>query len=467
MAPGAETTAEQFDVLVLGSGEGGKYLSWTLGAEGKRVALVERRYVGGSCPNIACLPSKNVVHSAKVAWYARRLQDFGINAPAPGIDMIVVRDRKRAMVSDLVELHNRRFAASHVEFVHGHGVFVGPRTLSVDLQAGGTRLLAADTVILSTGSRAVVPDIPGLHAAQPMTHVDALELDTVPEHILVLGAGYVGLEFAQAMARFGSKVTVIDRSERLLPREDEDVASALGEMLGAEGIRLLLGRTILSVEGRSGEAVVVRLSGPAGEEAIKATHILAAAGRAPNTDGIGLDKTGVALTESGHVKVSASLRTSADGIYAVGDCAGSPHFTHIAYDDYRIVHQALKGGQAVSTDRQVPYILFTDPELGHVGLHEQDAKRQGLTYRLAKLPMAAVLRTRTIGETEGFLKALIADDDRILGFTALGAGAGELLAPVQLAMSAGLPCTAIRDLIITHPSLTEGLVYLFSSVTKK
>jgi pyruvate/2-oxoglutarate dehydrogenase complex dihydrolipoamide dehydrogenase (E3) component len=467
MAPGPETTAEQFDVLVLGSGEGGKYLSWTLGTEGKRVALVERRYVGGSCPNIACLPSKNVIHSAKVAWYARRLQDFGLKAPAPGIDMTVVRDRKRAMVSGLVDLHNQRFAASHVEFVHGQGVFVGPRTLFVDLQGGGTRLLTAETVILSTGSRAVIPDIPGLHAANPMTHVDALELDTVPEHMVVLGAGYVGLEFAQAMARFGSKVTVIDRSERLLPREDDDVASALGEMLTAEGIRLLLGRTVESVEGRSGEAVVVRLSGAAGQEAIKATHILAAAGRAPNTDGIGLEKTGVALSESGHVKVSASLQTSADGIYAVGDCAGSPHFTHIAYDDYRIVHHTLNGGARAGTGRQVPYILFTDPELGHVGLHEQDAKRQGLNYRLAKLPMAAVLRTRTLGETEGFLKALIADDDRILGFTALGAGAGELLAPVQLAMSAGLPYTAIRDLILTHPSLTEGLVYLFSSVTKK
>jgi pyruvate/2-oxoglutarate dehydrogenase complex dihydrolipoamide dehydrogenase (E3) component len=467
MNSNAGTAVEKFDVLILGSGEAGKYLSWTLGAEGKRVALLERQYVGGSCPNIACLPSKNIVHSAKVAWYAGRLKEYGLNTSAPGVDMTVVRDRKRAMVRDLVEVHEKRFAASHVEFVRGQGVFTGPRTVSVDLQHGGTRLLAADTVILSTGSRAIIPDIPGLRAAQPMTHVEELELATVPEHLLVLGAGYVGLEFAQAMARFGSRVTMIDRGERLLPREDEDVAAALGELLVAEGIQFVFGSTIDSVSGRSGDGVEVRVSGGAGQNVLKATHILAAAGRAPNTDGIGLEEAGVELSTTGHIKVDASLRTTADGVFAVGDCADSPHFTHIAYDDYRIVHRTLKGESRTSTGRQVPYTLYTDPELAHVGLHEHDAQRRGVAYRLAKLPMAAVLRTRTIGETEGFLKALIADDDRILGFTALGVGVGELLAPVQLAMSAGLPYTALRDLVVTHPTLTEGLVYLFSSVRGK
>jgi pyruvate/2-oxoglutarate dehydrogenase complex dihydrolipoamide dehydrogenase (E3) component len=467
MASSTAAAVEQFDVLILGSGEAGKYLSWALGAEGKRVALVERRYIGGSCPNIACLPSKNMLHSAKVVSYAQRLKDFGINPPAPGIDMTVVRDRKRAMVSGLVELHNTRFAASHVEFVCGHGAFIGPRMMSVDLQQGGTRLLAADVVIVSTGSRASIPGIPGLRAALPMTHVEALELDTLPEHLLVLGGGYVGLEFAQAMARFGSKVTVLDPGERLLPREDEDVAAALGKLLAAEGIRFLLGSTVQSVGGRSGEAVVAKVSSAAGQEVIEATHILAATGRTANTDGIGLEKAGVEVSTTGQIKVNASLQTTAAGVYAVGDCAGSPHFTHIAYDDYRIVHHTLRGDKRESTGRQVPYTLFTDPELAHVGLHENDAKRQGLGYRLAKLSMEAVLRTRTLGETEGFLKALIADDDRILGFTALGVGAGELLAPVQLAMSAALPYTVLRDLIVTHPTLTEGLVYLFSSVPGK
>src|ERR1700729_3110947 len=244
----AATPVEKFDALVLGSGEAGKYLSWSLGAEGKRVALVERRYVGGSCPNIACLPSKNVVHSAKVAWYARRLKDFGLNAPAPGIDMTVVRDRKRAMVNGLVEIHNKRFAANHVEFILGHGVFTGSRTVSVELEQGGVRSLAADTVIVSTGSRAIIPEIAGLGEAQPMTHVEELELDTLPGHLLILGGGYVGLEFAQAMARFGSSVTVVDRNERLLPREDEDVAAELGKLLALEGIRFVLGATVEHVE---------------------------------------------------------------------------------------------------------------------------------------------------------------------------------------------------------------------------
>jgi pyruvate/2-oxoglutarate dehydrogenase complex dihydrolipoamide dehydrogenase (E3) component len=461
-----EPPLEKFDVLVLGSGEAGKYLSWSLGAEGKRVALVERRYIGGSCPNIACLPSKNVVHSAKVAWYARRLREFGLNSPPPGIDMTVVRDRKRAMVHGLVDVHNKRFAANHVEFICGRGVFTGSRKLSVELEQGGFRSLAADTVIVSTGSRAIIPEVKGLREAQPMTHVEELELDTLPGHLLILGGGYVGLEFAQAMARFGSSVTVIDRGDRLLPREDEDVAAELEKLLAAEGVRFVFGATVKSVEGRSGDAVVVKINTAAGEETIRATHILAAAGRAPNTDGIGLEKAGIELTADGHIKVNEVLQTTAEDVYAVGDCAGSPHFTHIAFDDYRIVQRTLRGEKRTTTGRQVPYVLFTDPELAHIGLREIDARRQGLAYRLTKLPMAAVLRAQTLGETQGFLKALIDRNDRILGFTALGSSAGELLAPVQLAMSAGLPYTSLRDLIIAHPTMTEGLAYLFSSVPK-
>lgn len=455
---------EKFDVLVLGSGEAGKYLSWTLGAEGKRVALVEKQYIGGSCPNIACLPSKNVIHSAKVAWYARRLDAFGMSLPVPGVDFSVVRKRKRAMVNALVEKHKERFAASQVAFICGEGRFVGPRLLSVQLQAGGERLLTADTVVVSTGSHAVIPDIPGLRAAQPMTHVEALELAALPDHLVILGGGYVGLEFAQAMARFGSRVTVVDRNERLLPKEDEDVSEALHGMLAAEGITFHLGTKVRSVTGRSGDSVELKVTGAAGNEVLRASHLLSAVGRAPNTHGIGLEKAGIALSDTGHVKVDASLRTTAEGIYAVGDCAGSPHFTHIAYDDFRIVYRTLQGEHRFTTHRQVPYTLFTDPELAHVGLHEHDAKRLDLPYRLAKLPMSAVLRTRTFGETGGFLKALIGEEDNILGFTALGVGAGELLAPVQIAMTSGLPYTALRDLIVTHPTLTEGLVYLFASV---
>ena len=299
-----------------------------------------------------------------------------------------------------------------------------------------------------------------------MTHVEQLELDIVPERLVILGAGYVGLEFAQAMARLGSRVTVIGRSSRLLPEEDEDVSVLLQELLTADGVNFVLGAKVASVEGRSGSSLRVTLESEGTTLRIDGTHLLVATGRTPNTDGIGLDRTGVALTDAGYIKVDASLRTTAEGIYAVGDCAGSPLYTHIAFDDYRVVLSSLRGGQRVTTKRQVPYTLFTDPELTHVGMHEFEARRQGVPYRLAKLPMAAVLRTRTMGETSGFLKALIGDDDRILGFTAIGVSAGELLAPVQLAMAAGLPYTSLRDLILTHPTLTEGLVYLFSSVLK-
>src|SRR6202012_3653424 len=269
----AGSTVENFDALVLGSGEAGKYLSWSLGAEGKRVALVEQRYVGGSCPNIACLPSKNVVHSAKVAWYSRRLKEFGLNEPAPGIDMTVVRDRKRAMVNTLIGIHEKRFASNHVEFIRGQGAFTGPRSLSVELEHGGTRSLAAETVIVSTGSRATIPELAGLREAQPMTHVEELELDTLPEHLVILGGGYVGLEFAQAMARFGSAVTVIDRNERLWPREDEDVAAELTGLLAAEGVRFMFGAGVESVEGRSGEAVLVKVKTATGGQTVKASHI--------------------------------------------------------------------------------------------------------------------------------------------------------------------------------------------------
>jgi pyruvate/2-oxoglutarate dehydrogenase complex dihydrolipoamide dehydrogenase (E3) component len=305
-----EGTSEHFDVLVLGSGEAGKYLSWALGGEGKRVALIERRYVGGSCPNIACLPSKNVIHSAKIAHYARRLGDFGMLAQLAPVDMSVVRSRKRRMVAELVKVHEDRFAASHVEFVCGQGVFTGSRTISVQTQEGDERLLTAETIIVSTGSRTSVPEIPGLVDAAPMTHVEQLELDKVPEHLVILGAGYIGLEFAQAMARFGSRVTVIGRSSRLLPQEDEDVSVMLKELLTAEGVHFVLGAKVRSVEGKSGHSIRATLGPEQATLTIDATHLLVATGRRPNTDGIGLEKTGVELTATEHIKVDASTPMS-------------------------------------------------------------------------------------------------------------------------------------------------------------
>jgi pyruvate/2-oxoglutarate dehydrogenase complex dihydrolipoamide dehydrogenase (E3) component len=456
---------ERYDVLVLGSGEAGKYIAWGQATAGKRAAVVERRYIGGSCPNIACLPSKNFVHSAKVAHYAAQAAAFGLPVARGAVDMTVVRGRKRAMVDGLIEMHEGRFRDSGAELALGTGRFVGPKTIEVATNDGGTRTLTGETVVISTGSRARVEPLPGMMEAEPLTHIEMLEIGEVPEHLIVLGGGYIGLEFAQAMRRLGSPVTVVERGDRLLRREDEDVSATLTAVLEREGVRILTGAAAERVSGRSGDHVTVYGTHAGEVLELSGTHLLVAAGRTPNTDGIGLESAGVELTADGHVRVDEHLRTTAAGVFAVGDCAGSPHFTHIAYDDYRIVRETLAGRSRSTKGRQVPFCLFTDPEFARIGLSEAEAKRDGIDYRLGKLPMKAVLRTRTMAETDGFLKALVSKtDDSILGCTVVGVGAGEMIAPVQLAMSAGLPYTSLRDMIVTHPTLSEGLVYLFANI---
>src|SRR5437667_184027 len=358
---------EEFDLVILGGGTGSTIAAWTFAGEGKRVAVVDRKYIGGSCPNIACLPSKNIIHSAKVVDYFRRSKEFGIAHGGFTIEMSGVRDRKRKMVVGLNEMYMENYGKTGAEFLLGTGRFVAPRTVEATLLDGSTRQLRGANVIVSTGTRASLEPIPGLAKAQPLTHIEALELGQVPEHLLVIGGGYVGIELSQAMRRFGSKV-----NER--------------------------------------------------------------------------------------------LQTTAPGVWAIGEVAGSPQFTHITIDDFRVVHANLTGGNRVTTGRQVPYCLFTDPELARIGLSETEAEAQGIAYRLFKVPMETNLRAHTLSETRGFVKALVeADSDRILGFTAFGVGAGETLAAVQIAMIAGLPYTVLRDAVLTHPTLVEGLISLFSS----
>lgn len=456
---------EDFDFVGLGSGEGTKYVAWTLARQGKRTAIIERKWIGGSCPNIACLPSKNIVHSAKVASYARRSAEFGIRQQPVEIDMAAVRARKRTMVDGLVKMHLDNFKSSGAELVLGSGRFIAPRTIEVSLPDGGTRILRGRDVAIGTGTRAHLPSIPGLDEANPLTHIEALELDHVPGHLLVLGGGFIGLEFAQAMRRFGSRVTIIERNRTIAHQEDDDVTAALEQLFHDEGIDIVTDANVLSVEGASGSSVHIRIEQNESEKVIEGTHILVATGRTPNTEGIGLDIAGVELTPSGYVKVDDRLETTSPHTWAIGDCAGSPQFTHIGFDDFRIVRDNILGGNRVTTGRYVPSCTFTDPELAHIGLSEKQAKERGIAYRLAKIPMAAVLRTRTLSETRGFLKALVeAEGDRILGFTGFGVDAGEIMAAVQVAMIAGLPYTALRDAVLTHPTLCEGLVALFSNV---
>ena len=456
------SSPEDYDLVVLGSGEAGKYVAWTLAAQGKRAAVIERKYVGGSCPNIACLPSKNVIHSAKVAALLRRGKEFGIATDGRPVDMAAVRDRKRKMVDGLVEMHFHKYKTSGAELVMGIGRFVAPKTIEVALHGGGTRVLRGDVVVISTGSRARIDDTPGMAEARPLTHIEALELDVVPDHLIVLGGGYIGLEMAQMMRRLGSHVTVVERNGSLIHREDNDVTRAIADLFRDEGISIQTGVAIQRVDGTSGKQV--RLHATRG--VIEGTHLLVAGGRTPNTAGIGLEKAGVETDTRGHVKVNERLQTTAAGVWAVGDCAGSPYFTHIAFDDFRIVCDNLAGGNRVTTGRQVPFCLFTDPELARIGLSEKEAAERGIAYRLAKIPMEAVLRARTLSETRGFMKALIGPDNRILGFTAFGVEAGEVMPVVQVAMAAGLPYTALRDMILTHPTIAEGLIALFSAAPK-
>jgi len=456
---------EQFENVILGSGQGGKLLAWHLAEAGRRTAVVERQWIGGSCPNVNCMPSKNEIWSAKVAHLVRHGAQFGAMTGPVLIDMAVVRQRKRDMVEAQIAQHVQRYRTSGAELIMGSGRFVAPKTLEVRLNDGGTRVLAAGQMFINVGTRALVPNIPGLEAAGPLTNIEALELDYLPPHLIVLGGGYVGLELAQAYHRFGSHVTVIEQGAQLMAREDPDVSAEIQRILGDEGIVFVVAAEVLRVEGRSGDDVRFMVRTPSGEQAIEGSDILVAAGRTPNTAGIGLEQAGVELDTRGYIRVNERLETSAPEVWAIGECAGSPQFTHVSIDDFRIIRDNLAGGTRSTRDRLVPYCMFTDPPLAHVGLSEGDARRLGLPARVARLPMSAVLRAQTIDETRGLMKVLVgASDDRILGFTMVGPEAGEVLAVVQTAMLADLPYSALRDAILAHPTMAEGLDPLLSNV---
>jgi pyruvate/2-oxoglutarate dehydrogenase complex dihydrolipoamide dehydrogenase (E3) component len=460
----AVSAAERVENVILGGGAAGKLISWDLARAGQRTLVIERGLIGGSCPNIACLPSKNVIHSAKVAHLLRHAAEFGLRSGPATTDMVGVRQRKRAMVDDLVAIHRTRFAANGLEFVLGEGRFVAPMTIEVRLAGGRTRRVEGDRIFMDLGTHATVPDIPGLAAAGPLTHIEALELDRLPAHLIVLGGGYVGVELAQAFRRFGSEVTVVQHGPQLLAREDPDIAEALRTIFVEEGIHVALQGEPIVVEGRSGEQVRLRVATHDGERVIRGSDLLVAAGRTPNTYGIGLEIAGVELDPAGYVKVNERLETTASGVWAMGECAGSPQFTHVAEHDFRIVRDNLAGQDRTTRDRLIPYCVFTDPELARVGLNETEAKRQGIEARVARLPMAAVFRAQTIGETRGFMKALIdPHSERILGFAMVGPEAGEVVAVVQMAMLAGLRYPELRDALLTHPTMAEGLSGLFAN----
>lgn len=458
------TEPERYDAVVIGSGEGGKYLAWHLATAGQRTAVIERRWIGGSCPNINCLPSKNEIWSAGIAHTVSRAGAFGVTSGPVAVDMAKVLQRKRDMVDGLVALHVERYQSSGAELVMGSARLVAPKTVEVALNDGGTRVMAAGRLFLNVGTHASIPPVPGLRDVHPLTHIEALELDRLPAHLIVLGGGYVGLELGQAYRRFGSRVTVVEHGERLVGREDPDVSAEVEKVLQAEGVEVLLSADLAYIEGRSGDHVRARVRTPAGQRDLEGTDILVAAGRTPNTRGIGLEEHGIALTDRGYIRVNDRLETTAADTWAIGECAGSAQFTHISLDDFRVIRDNLAGGHRSTDGRLVPYCMFIDPPLARVGMSEREARGAGIPVRVAKLPAKAVLRTRTTSDDRGFMKALVGDDDRIVGFAMIGADAGEVMAAVQVAMMARLPYTMMRDAILTHPTMAEGLNALFGNL---
>src|SRR5258706_11057321 len=408
---------EMFKNVVIGSGAGGKLIAWHLAKAGESTVVIERRYIGGSCPNINCLPSKNEIWSAKVIDLARHGERYGLKTGPVSVDMTAVRRRKREMVDGLSAAQLSLYKASGANLLMGEARLTGTLTVEVRQPDGTQTTIRAERLFLNVGTHATIPSIPGLAESQPLTNIELLELDRPPEHLIVIGGGYVGLEFAQAYRRFGSRVTIIQHGPQLLKSHDPDVAKEVERFLQDEGVQIVAPSEISRVEGRSGQSVRIGVRTPSGEQTIAGSDILVAVGRTPNTAGIGLEKAGVELDAGGYIKVNDRLETTAPKTWALGECAGSPPFTHISEDDFRIVRDNLAGGRRSTKDRQVPSCLFTDPEVAHVGLTETDARRRGIPIRAFKAPTAAVLRTRATGENRGFMKALVDERDRIVGFT--------------------------------------------------
>lgn len=459
-------TTEHYDAIVIGSGQAGGPLASELAQAGRRTALIERSHVGGTCVNEGCTPTKTMVASARVAHLARRAADYGVHTGDVSVDLARVRERKRKIVADFRSGGEQSAREKGVELVMGAARFSGPRTVEVRLNEGGaTRTLSAPLVVINVGCRPSAPKLAGIEGVPTLDSTSIMELDAVPAHLLVLGGGYIGLEFGQMFRRFGSKVTIVQRAKQLLGREDADVAEAVADVLRDDGIDVLLDTAALSVAPR-GDGLALTVKAGREERTIEGSHLLVAAGRTPNTDDLNLQAAGVETDEKGFVVVNERLGTSVEGVYALGDVKGGPAFTHISYDDFRIVRgNLLRGEQCSTKGRPAPYTVFIDPQLGRVGLSEQEAREQGLRIKVAKLPMTSVARALEVDETRGLMKAIVdADSEQILGFAMLGIEGGEIMSAVQLAMMGKLPYTVLRDGVFAHPTLAESLNNLFTTV---
>ncbi|MGH9754759.1 MAG: mercuric reductase [Blastocatellia bacterium] len=448
-----------YDAIVIGTGQGGKPLSIALANAGWKTAVIERLHVGGTCVNVGCTPTKTMVASARVAYLARRAAEYGVHTGEVSVSMAEVRQRKQSIVDSFRDGGQRAIEnAKNLDLLFGEASFTGPQSVVVKMNGGETRRLIAKRIFINTGCRPADPRVAGLDQITVLDSTSIMELDELPEHLLVLGGGYVGLEFGQMFRRFGSRVTIAQRAQQLLGREDEDVADEVAKILREDGVEVLLDTEAARVEKGDG---VMRLTvrTPEGERTLTGSHLLAAAGRVPNTDALNLSAAGIGTDKNGFIKVNDRLETNAPGVYALGDVKGGPQFTHISYDDYRIIRTNLiEGGDATINDRFVPYTVFIDPQLGRVGLSESEARAKGLNIKVAKMPMSYVARALEVSESRGFMKVVIdAGSNRILGCAILGVEGGEVMAMIQIAMMGKLPYIVLKDAIFAHPTLAESL----------
>ncbi len=461
--------AQHYDAVVIGAGQGGVPLSQALARSGRRTALIEREHVGGTCINEGCTPTKTMVASAKTAYVDRRSADYGVHNGPVTVDMPEVRGRKRGIVDSFRVSGQRRIeAAEGLNLIFGEASFTGPKKLAVRKNDGEALELGAENIFINAGARPANPPIEGLENVPALNSTSIMELGELPEHLLVLGGSYVGLEFAQMFRRFGSEVTVVQRGGQLMAREDSDVAEVVAEILREDGIEVLLGtQTRRAAQDDTGK-ILLTIDTSEGERTLEGTHLLVAAGRPPNTEALNLGAAGIETDKRGFIKANERLKTNVEGVYALGDVKGGPAFTHISYDDFRIIRtNLLEDGSATIADRQVPYVMFIDPQLGRIGLSEREARDQGRNVLIAKMPMNYVSRAIELGETRGFMKAVIdAETDQILGCAVLGIEGGEIMAMIQIAMLGNLPYTALRDAVFAHPTLAESLNTLFSRVER-
>ena len=455
-----------YDAVVIGSGQGGTPLSMALAKAGMRTALIERKHVGGTCVNEGCTPTKTMVASGRVAYLARRAADYGVHTGPISIDLERVRQRKRDIVAQFRGGSESRIGKTqNLELIMGEASFSGARSLLVRTKDRGERTISADHIFINAGTRAWRPKLEGLDRARFLDNESIMELSVVPEHLLILGGGYIGLEFGQLFRRFGSRVTIIQSAVQLLTREDPDVAEEVTKILRQDGVEVLLNAKAARVD-QSGDKIQLQVEAGRKATSFVGSHLLVATGRTPNSDTLNLSAAGVQTDEHGFIRVNDRLETAAERIYALGDIKGGPAFTHISYDDFRIIRSNLLEGKTASTkDRPVPYCVFIDPQLGRVGITENEARAQKRNIRVAKLPMTSVARALEVDETRGFMKAIVdADTNQILGAAVLGIEGGEVMSVLETAMMGKLPYTALRDATYAHPTLSESLNNLFMAI---